>query len=816
MFSWVPFYAELADEVLKFRDDQPKLIQITQDLADKGLRAIPINDQFSDGTTGQVREMDPFTFFTNFNRGITEANRLAIVEELKRTFGLQSEVPTDFASVPVAHNMSAWFVAYDRDRNPKDVPTLWELAAAARAGGADQMDPQLFSRALALKGVSTAKLTMGLFWFNPEEYLSLDHPMRGYLAKVGVLKGKVSSLEAYRDVIIRVRKELGNDFKVVSRDAYELDPERGKRYWAGGVLFGTSDSGKSVNMVEEFIEGDYWTHGYARTAAKESGRKTWELFDQIRPGDEFAIKSYGGRNDLRVHYVGEVTGKDPDDGRVSLKRLNRELYRGKGPRGASPGWFQTLTEVRDPDAVKTVFEGKEAPLGPKPGPDVAIPIARNLILYGPPGTGKTYRLLQLAREHFSDAIPADDASPTPEDIQELPLWQVLALVLADLGSATVPELMEHPFVATKRETSAAKSFRAQMWVNLQTHTKADCKNVAYSTRREPLIFSKSEDSRWSVDVALLKKAAPEWTSLVDRDSLKRVARQKRYVFVTFHQSFSYEDFVEGIRPATDEDQGIVYQLTPGVFRRIVSRAQIDPDGRPHAIFIDEINRANIAKVFGELITLLEEDKRLGGENETTVQLPYSAESFGVPSNLWVIGSMNTADRSIALLDTALRRRFDFEELMPDSDVIRENVGNDGVVADVDVAGLLDTMNQRIEFLYSRDHMLGHSYLLRVGSLVDLRDVFTEQLIPMLQEYFYEDWEKVCLVLGCNEGFRDRGNSNPIIRRQTLSAAALFGKDALDVEEKRYRYLVSNEFLDAAEDRLKPFFDGVLGESGESE
>jgi len=633
MFSWAPIYAELADEVLKLRDDQAELIRITKELGAKGLPVIALTDRFADGTEGPLEEIDPFTFFSNFNRGITDANRKAILGELKTRFQLKSPVPSDFISIPVANNMAAWFFAFARVREPSDVPTLWEIAAAARAKGPDELEPELFSRALGIRRVSIAKLTMGLYWLNSSQYLSLDKPMRTHLKSSGVLTGKVTNLHAYRDIVHRVQAELGEDFKVVSRSAWLEMHKPSKRYWAGGFLYGGQSGGDaSQGMLREFTEGNYWAHGYSRAAKKKSGRKTWELFDQIRPGDELAIKGYGGRNDLRVYYVGQVASVDADAARVSLKPLHRKLYHGKAPSGASPGWFHTLTEITEPSAIRAVFQGEPMKEPPKPVVELSIPVARNLILYGPPGTGKTYRLLQLAREHFSDAVGDNDGAPTSEDIQELPLWQVLALGLVDLGNATVPELMAHPFVAAKRESSEAKSFNAQMWVNLQTHTKTDCENVAYSTRREPLVFSKDEDSRWSVDVERLGAAVPDWKALVDRDSSQQLARSKRYVFVTFHQSFSYEDFVEGIRPSTDEGQDIVYQLTPGVFRRIVSRALSDPDGRPHAIFIDEINRANIAKVFGELITLLEEDKRLGEENETTVQLPYSAESFGcIPS-----------------------------------------------------------------------------------------------------------------------------------------------------------------------------------------
>lgn len=403
----------------------------------------------------------------------------------------------------------------------------------------------------------------------------------------------------------------------------------------------------------------------------------------------------------------------------------------------------------------------------------------NRIYYGPPGTGKTYTLMKLLKSDYEQ--PASMITlqewrnqAIAEKIAVLTWWEAAAAALYDLGGrATVGQLLDHPFIQAVAVRSTVKNRRASVWANLQAHTVEESTTVKYSRRLEPAIFDKTADSVWQF--------AGDWSddcadliALVDQLKAGQhdAGAIQRYSFVTFHQSYGYEEFVEGLRPvlAGDAEAGeVAYEIRPGAFKELCRKARQAPDQR-FAMVIDEINRGNISKIFGELITLIEPDKRDpldGSKPPIELTLAYSGEKFSVPANVDIIGTMNTADRSLALLDTALRRRFDFVPLLPDTRA--EKVAGDqdsaplaGVVVTtdagtIDVRRMLERINERIEALYDRDHCIGHAYLTGLARATDgpqrfeaLVTAFRQRIVPLLEEYFFEDWRKIRLVLGDNQ------------------------------------------------------------------
>ena len=451
----------------------------------------------------------------------------------------------------------------------------------------------------------------------------------------------------------------------------------------------------------------------------------------------------------------------------------------------------------------------------------------NQILYGPPGTGKTYRLSKIM-DNFTQNLNVksnDDTDALYEmlKIENYTWFQVAAAILYDAAISNINsgwlklnnDIVNHTLFKLKSIKSNSKKPNQTISTVLLSHTKMDCKYVNIKRKDPPFIFEKNEKSEWCVDTKILNDECPEAIDLYEK--YKEIKDKKvgtsytkeNFKFITFHQSYGYEEFVEGIKPVFDdenEDGDITYEISKGIFYQCCENALLLSDYKgklrdfcdlpkderqkffnentpKYAIFIDEINRGNISKIFGELITLIEPSKRLGADNEIMVELPYSKEKFGVPSNLYIIGTMNTADRSIALIDTALRRRFEFVEMMPEYDNLNK-INIEGI----NIGEMLKAINERIEYLYDRDHTIGHAYFINVADMETLANVFKNRILPLLQEYFYDDWEKIRLVLGDSQ--KDE-NLQLVKIKRNMAAERLF-RGKIDYIDDKILYEINSE------------------------
>ena len=412
-------------------------------------------------------------------------------------------------------------------------------------------------------------------------------------------------------------------------------------------------------------------------------------------------------------------------------------------------------------------------------PDMSPQKPTNIIYTGVAGTGKTYRLLQIAQQ-YTDYLPRiNDKDLFGQLLQELSWRDVVCLIFLDFKSkrqdlVKVPEIVNHEFFVSKAaQNSRDKNLSNTAWSVLQMHTPASSQTVSYKNRASQAYFDKDNSGAWyllpeSMDLLsdLAQQLAEFQQAQRENNSQNQEFRQQRFSMVSFHQAYGYEEFVEGIRPvmaatspATSSSSQMSYAIQDGAFLKLCQRAANDPDQR-YAMLIDEINRANVSRVFGELLSLIESDKRAGMTNAMTVNLAYSGRTFSVPANVDIYATMNTQDHSLAPLDMALRRRFRFidcppqPELLPilylnqDSEAVNsetlssktanpaENLyptENRYSTETIDLAKILTGLNNRIAQTLGAEAQLGHAFLWSVASLEQLQTALIEQVIPQLAQ-----------------------------------------------------------------------------------
>ena len=532
--------------------------------------------------------------------------------------------------------------------------------------------------------------------------------------------------------------------------------------------------------------------------ARRKGNELWAL-KELEPGDLVVAN----RGLSRVLALGEVVepGYRWADERSEYRHTVAVNWDTTYEQSVTPqkGWGTvTVAKVSD-TLLRTIVGGKEPPVVvPAVYSRLAAALERKgqLILYGPPGTGKTYQARRFAVWWLLKQIGRDGADAVlgdPDRLREAErtlstsqvssrVWWVVAnpkewswdrlsrgggvkfrygrlkrnfplVQRGDLviGYQSTPDKRVMALARVSREFQRVGDDPPT--IELEPVEQLD-QGLTHDELTQDAVLAQSEPMRFNNRGTLFALTETEAEHLLgqlaERHPQRAVLEQAAdsgttdsvgpLTRVTFHPSYTYEDFIEGFRPDASGAGGLSLALEDGVFKRVCRAAQANP-GRPYLLLIDEINRGNVAKIMGELLTLLERDKR-----GLTLTLPQSKETFSVPPNVFLLGTMNTADRSIKLLDAALRRRFAFIECMPDSELLQG-----ASVGDLALDDFLDGLNQRIARFEGREKQVGHSYLLVDGQPLDEVEEFAarfrEEILPLLQEYCYDEYATLAKFIG---------------------------------------------------------------------
>lgn len=693
-FQWTEFYMELASALLPYKNNRSELIaKLKTIFADAGM-----NFPFKERGKEVYEDICPFTVFGSFNKGITNANRIALLEQFAKQFSIKAAVPTEFDGIPVVMNLSAWFFAYKENRGEHDIDNLWDLLEKAIAYSDEASTDNKNAFIAAYDTVTKQKMikwniTMGLYWARPYTFINLDSTNRAFITDVDNMP------HYFTTIFSDINKGLpdGRNYLFMCEQAknalnqkeyeYHSFPELSYYAWKSNQS-GKTEENTTTTVDSNIKETNYWIYSPGDNASM------WDEFYKsgimgIGWDDVTDLKGFSSKEEIKEY----------------MKKVYDPSYSYKN--NAHCLW-QFANEIKVGDVI-FVKKGMHKIIGKG--------IVTSDYIYDT--SRSTYKHIRKVDwqnkgewEHPGQAVmkTLTNISAYPDYVQKL-----LDLFAED----------------TSEEVSEQKEIKYPLY------SKDDFLNEVYMDEDTYNTLTELLEAKYNV---ILQGAPGVGKTFAAKRLAYSIMGQKdtsRVAMVQFHQSYSYEDFIQGYRPSKDG-----FELENGTFYKFCKEAEEDNE-RPYFFIIDEINRGNLSKILGELMMLIEKDKR--GEK---IKLLYSNEWFTVPQNVRIIGMMNTADRSLALMDYALRRRFAFFDFAPafSSEGFKNYLAEKNSPKLESLITAVESLNNTI----SSDESLGdgfrigHSYFCTDGEITDewLKSVVEYEVIPLIKEYWFDEPTKV--------------------------------------------------------------------------